>query len=405
MHSALKGIPGSGHSGPFPGFHHHMSGLNGYGGGMPMMGSGFAGPMYGQQQHMGGPYRQMPGLGMHMFPGMNGGGMPPIPQGRGFPNHGAPPGFPQQLPNGNAPGMTHQPFSVPREAAPPPSHSRQPSTSFEKSAEAQVAPPQTAPIARPAPIGRPASVVHGHRRGEHKESANSEVDDLSNHLGSSALLDDSDEPFPFDSGAAARRASVAPGNVARQAFSPATSFGLDHPAFASPPSYPNWGAVNPFGTSSLPGAPTWSTSAPGVNSGWGGAPAASFGALGARNLGSRSVAVRKLLCDACKVLDVTTKAGFHELGSIRDQVERLNIHREEPVSERELLDICDTEGNATNGGGYFDVQTDSNGRTTIKHQTEAPSNGRPVGAPGEIGSPIVGGAMPAIMSRNSGTWE
>ena len=64
---------------------------------------------------------------------------------------------------------------------PQPSHSRQTSASFENPG-----PPQTQPIGRPNPIKRPSSIPQPDER-------RIEVDDLSKHLGSSALLDDTDD--------------------------------------------------------------------------------------------------------------------------------------------------------------------------------------------------------------------
>jgi hypothetical protein len=94
-----------------------------------------------------------------------------------------------------------------------------------------------------------------------------------------------------------------------------------------------------------------------------------------------------MLCRACKKLEGSSPDGYADINAIIDY---LNSSGEGHVSEREILDICETEGNSQNGGGSFDVRKDSNNRYSIRHEIDLPSSHRPVGAPGEIGSPIVG---------------
>lgn len=96
------------------------------------------------------------------------GGIRQMPVGRGSP---------VDTPISQAPigsGLNHS-------SMPQPSHSRQASASFENPG-----PPQTQPIARPNPIQRPSSIPQ-------QDERRTEVDDLSKHLGSSALLDDTDD--------------------------------------------------------------------------------------------------------------------------------------------------------------------------------------------------------------------
>ncbi|CZR61835.1 related to Stress response protein nst1 [Phialocephala subalpina] len=371
IHAALKSPPGMPQPNPFgilPPMH------MGFNPGMPMM-PGFGGrmqhdPMF-PHQPMGGQFRPIGPNGMPMHPGP----MNQMPQGRGFPMQHGPPGFPQ-IPNGLA-GIG-QPFGFPKEGPGSQSHSRQQSATFDKPAEIPGAAPQAQPIARPAPIGRPGSVVHGQRHGD---SSKNDIDDLSNHLGSSALLDDSDEPFSSASGA--RRQSAAPGNMSRQAFAPPF---MDPSAFASPiPGYNTWGAPNPFGPSSLPGS--------GFMGSWGSTPNSSFGNGGPVNRPpqARPVMVRLMLCRACKNLDGSTPDGFYDVKIVKDGVDHLSPPGEPPVTEQELLEICETEGNAMNGGGSFDVRDNGDGHVFIRHEDDLPTSHRTVGAPGEIGSPIVGG--------------
>lgn len=375
LHTALKGPPGAFPPGPFGGMQH--IGMNGFQPGMPAISAGFGGrmhhdPMF-QHQHF------RPPNGLPLPPGMNG---LPMQGGRSFSGHG-PPGFQHQVPT----GPLGQAFGGHKETAAPNLHSRQQSASFDKQAFDNIAPAQ--PIARPAPIGRPSSTVQGQRPGEAHQVGESDIDDLSNHLGSSALLDDSDEPLTAPN--TARRASAVPGGMGRQSFAPSAPFGIDSSSFGSPLSpYGTWAPpMNPFGTSSLPGSS--------YMGGW--SNTNSFGAVGGSSVRAsqpRSVAVRLMLCNACKNLEGSSPDGFLSIATIRDQIERLHAPRDEPVSDKELLDLCETEGNPNNGGGYFDVRVDDDGRTLIRYEPEITSHGRPAGAPGEIGSPIVSGGMASV---------
>ncbi|PMD48928.1 hypothetical protein L207DRAFT_448201 [Hyaloscypha variabilis F] len=361
MHAALKSPPGIPPQ-PSP-FGMQPMGM-GFQPGFPMP-PGFGGMYPGPgpfDPRLGGPN------GMPMHPGL----MHQIPQGRGFPPPHGPPGFPQRIPNGL--GGVGQPFA-PKEGPMSQPHSRQQSGSFDKPFEAPGNAQQAQPIARPAPIGRPASVVHGQRRGN---DGNTDVDDLSNHLGSSALLDDSDEPLT--SGAGVRRPSVAPGLNSRPNFPP--PFGME--PFTSPiGGFPTWGAPpNPFGTSSLPGS--------NYMGGWGPPAGSSFGSVGGsqpiRPSQPRSVVIRLLICQACKNLEGSNPDGYYDINTIKDQVDQGNQF-EQAVSEQELLDICETEGSALNGGGSFDIRKENNGHYSIRYEDDLPVSHRPVGAPG---SPIVG---------------
>jgi hypothetical protein len=372
IHSALKSPPGM-QANPFGGMPMGM----GFQPGMPMMAPGFErmhhNPMFPHQQPLGGPFRPLAGPnGMPIHPGMN---MHQMPQGRGFPLPHGPPGFPN-MPNGL--GGIGQLFGPPKDAPPIQSHSRQPSASYEKPFDNLNGGPQAQPIARPAPIGRPPSVVHGHR----KEAGNTDMEDLTNQLGSSALLDDSDEQ-PINPGFVGRRSSALSNLNSRPNFPP-MPFGME-PTFGSPiHPYNTWGAPpNPFGPSSLPGSS--------FSGGWGPVLNGSFGSAApmVRPSQPRSVAVRLMICRACKNIEGTSPDGFNDINVIKEQIDHFNPGNE-PISEKEVLDICETEGNSINGGGSFDIRRDDNG-CFIRHnaENENTSAHRPVGPPGEIGSPIV----------------
>ena len=145
--------------------------------------------------------------GMPFPPGMNGARQ--IPQVRGGMmdppmSHISTGGFPGA--NTNDVGR----FGMSRDNIPSQTHSRNTSASFDRSSfDAPGIAAQT-PIARPLPpIKRPSSVAP-HPQNENPPRINTDIDDLSNHLGSSALLDDTDVPLSSDSHDS-RRGSMAPG--------------------------------------------------------------------------------------------------------------------------------------------------------------------------------------------------
>jgi len=181
----------------------------------------------------------------------------------------------------------------------------------------------------------------------------------------------------------------------------------------------NWGAPpQPFGVPSLSNPGSWSN-APGMlfitvpctrrsiiltfiaGSGWSSNNA--FGIIGGPNRhASRPVTVRILACQACKQLTSNNSTknsnGFHSIDSIMRQVEQLKPPHEGPVQLRELLQICDTEGNAQNGGGSFTIQDEPPHGIWVKWEPEnsGPMGARGAGAPGEIGSPMMGSSMAAF---------
>ncbi|KAI1342550.1 salt tolerance down-regulator-domain-containing protein [Xylariaceae sp. FL0016] len=349
-----------------------------------------------------GPFNMgMPPLGMQFppgippmgpgFPGMHDHGFPPIvgqfrpgampvpPPGLGghigarpFPMPHAPPGFPHPA-DQPLPGM-HHPWSSADAPGHLPSHSRQHSGSFDQNGSNS----QPIAIGKPAPIGRPASVVQGQRN----QDLALDIDDMSDQLGSSALLDDSDEPFPIGS-LGSRQGTAPPG--ARPSFA-GTSF--MNPVFGSPLGG-GWGGPSVF--SPPPGF---------ASTAW--PPNPTFGAHPPpmRPAQPRSVAVRQMLVQSCHDLQnhATDAAGYIDLSAIKAHVDSLNPPGSDPVSELEVLDMCETEGNPQNGGGSFDIRRSDGDKVAIRFEKSAPSTSSPfskkVGAPGEIGSPIVGSGIP-----------
>jgi hypothetical protein len=135
-----------------------------------------------------------------------------------------------------------------------------------------------------------------------------------------------------------------------------------------------------------------------------------FGVIGgtSRPGTSRPVTVRQMVCQACRQLTVNKKNGdtFHEVNTVLRQVEQIRPANEAPVQMRELLDICETEGDIQNGGGFFTIQKDAQGRTFVKHEVDegiAGSGGRVNTAPGEIGSPVPGSSVPVFRPFQPGS--
>lgn len=102
--------------------------------------------------------------------------------------------------------------------------------------------------------------------------------------------------------------------------------------------------------------------------------------------------IRQLVCQACNKLSISpplnSRNGFHSVEVVLRQVEMLKTGHEGPILLRELLDICDTEGNSQNGGGSFTVEKYEPNGLYVKFE---PGHNRSIGArgaAGEIGSPI-----------------
>ncbi|KAM5354466.1 hypothetical protein ACJ41O_001113 [Fusarium nematophilum] len=299
-------------------------------------------------------------------PGING------PAGRGFPPVPMPPpGFPQA--GGDQFGMGG--FPIPKDI-PPPTHTRQASGQFEGTP-----PTSTQPIGRPAPIGRPGSVSLGR--------SYDELDDEATHLGSRALLDD-DEPLA---------AEVNPGSLRNQPPGPRGDFptspflGSAFP-LAHNPWGPPAGGAHPFPPPGF-GNPGWG--APSVPPGFG--MASPIPALSSMRTAAqpRHVAVRLMLCQACKDLAGSGDSeGYIDIATIKSQIDA--VTGDHSISELDLLNLCETEGSPSNGGGTFDIRRDAGGpgKHSVRWEPD-PSDGfspqyRAVGAPGEIGSPMMGHA-------------
>jgi hypothetical protein len=348
--------------------------------------------------HSHGP--MMPGMGgprmgpnMPMFPPPSGSqnfrGFPPpgvptpnhMAMGRGFAMEG-PPGF------GGIPAFGG-PNQIPGFGMGMPAHSRQTSGSFEKPiAENALAAPQTQPIQRPAPIQRPSSVKPHEEN--HKQS---EVDDLADHLGSKALLDDADDvpEFPQDN----RRTSLQNHGSLR-----GNSLGF---GFSDAPGQSRVDSYAPFGSSSnagsvwstppmpfpMPGGPVWGSSpAPGLFNN-------PFHVMGAPRPGEQRVVwIRRLLCNACKALAIRQSPdGYIDANELYHQIDSGRSATEPMISWPEVKEACDIFGDPSNGGGQLEYKEAVPNSGQLSH-IKLIESGTPTAALGEIGSPVPGHSMP-----------
>jgi len=168
--------------------------------------------MFPHQPHFNG-HQYRPFMAPNGFPypsGMNGVGlMRSFPQGRGGPVEPQMTSLSMGPPIGST-TATHSAgsFSMPRENHSSHSHSRHSSATFERSHFEN--PALAHPIARPAPIQRPSSTAPYQQRDSNRGPANVDIEDGNSHLGSSALLDDTDVPMA-PNGTHSRRGSMARG--------------------------------------------------------------------------------------------------------------------------------------------------------------------------------------------------
>ncbi|KAH8423855.1 putative stress response protein Nst1 [Aspergillus melleus] len=337
------------------------------------------------------------------FPAPNGIPMPPgingtrqMPPGRGFPldpGHGLP--F-------HAPAPLSSAFSA-QQSGLSHGHSRKPSNSFERSPLDTHA--QPFPISRPSPIKRPSSTQQD-QHGDINRTTQRDMDNLSARFGSSALLDDSDAPFSSNLSQSLPGATV-PGSLpgpTRASFaapslfpdplgaSKHSSFSMNTGVGSNP-----WGGHVGFGASAFPGTPTWGTA---HGSGWSNNAFGSGGHHRAHT--SRPVAIRLLVIEAWKQLNTLSPSkgasSHHDAKKLLRQVDQLRPSNEPSISLKEMLDICDTEGNSQNGGGSFSIKSDSMGEfVKFEPDTNSATSGhRGSIVPGEIGSPIPSSSIPAF---------
>lgn len=389
------GPPPGMHPAPGAGFGMPPPGINGFPTGMSLPGIGPRPPMghnIPQFPHntMNSQFRPfgLPGSIPPPPPGMTG---PPMMQhgGRGMPLE-TPQGFPTALPGmapvSQAPGFANSGLQT---------HSRQQSASFDPTGfDPAIGAPGANPIQRPAPIQRPSSVKPG------EFGDGTDIDDLSRHLGSSALLDDADDIPNFDGDG---RGSGPPGGARhpRMPFSNGAMFPPD----------PNAPRLDSFGLPSTGPGSAWSTPSlggafgPVSASGWGSSPTSlsgglfnnAFGAVMNQNRPNvpRPQYIRLLASHACKNLSAMKgpgSDGFHDVAEVLQHTNRNMKVGDATASPSELLDIFETEGDEHNGGGLFLVQDRGQGKA-VKFEEGTRKTRAPSGL-GEIGSPVPGHSIP-----------
>ena len=350
----VNGLPGLGVSAPPNGPPVMMPGM------MPQM------PMY-----------QGPPMGHHPRFGPNG---MQYPQNFGGPRHFQPS---QPMPF-HAQGPVNAPIQAPQNNTPKQSHSRQPSGSTTTEASSQ-----PAPIARPGPIARPSSTTPDRQKSKEKVT-DQEVEQIATQLGSKALLDDSDEPLSnIPSNQSSLPPVGAPGTgrlpFASSFESKQEPFSMSGQGWSGFGSAPGWGAPGP----QRAGAP------------W---PQQAFGAMNhapptmQRSHLPRPMAVRVMLVQACRQM---TSLGekLHPVQNVLHQLEIMKPPGEPPISMDEMLAICDTEGNAQNGGGSFEVMMDKARGQVIKFTEDTAP---PRSSVGDIGSPVPGHAQPSSFAVGFG---
>ena len=397
--------------------------------------------MYSNHVTVGGnQYRNfMAPNGIQFSPGINGSRQ--MPQGRGGMMDPPPSQIsPIGLPSVGSTDVSR--YGLSRDNIPSHTHSRNTSASFDRSGlETPTTPAQAQPIARPAPIKRPSSAAP-HQQVGNATSTNADVDDLSNHLGSSALLEDTDLPLSSNSNDS-RRGSMAPGapRSVRQGFGISSGFSdsigsksvsitstfltlivgdtatrIDNvPRGMQNGNGTTWSAQqSPFGVQPMSGPPLWSNG-PGKENLFSinrfsakkrigfGRPTNSnaFGSIGSASRAnpSRAATIRMAVRTACEKMDGRPLNGqassWLRAEDLLREVQSMKPAHEAPINSLEMFEICDMPGNIQNGEGSFTRLQDPSG-CIIRYEPGRNSSISGSGRAVDVGSPIVGGAMPAI---------
>ncbi|KAF2871912.1 salt tolerance down-regulator-domain-containing protein [Massariosphaeria phaeospora] len=321
-------------------------------------------------------FRPFPPPGMHA--------PSPMSIGRGFPMDG-PPGF------GPMPGFG-APNQIPGFGMGIPAHTRQTSGSFEKpNMESPVVAPQAQPIQRPAPIQRPSS-VKPHE--ENRRHPGPDIDDLANHLGSKALLDD-EEDIPEYQEVPRRTSLQQHPSLGASTLGFGFSDGLGQPRADS--YAPFGGSSNAGSVWGTPPMPFPMTGAPG----WGNSPTSGlfsnqFPILGApRPNEPRIVWIRRMVCHACKVLAVRQPSadGYLEASEVQHHVDSTRVPTEPSIQSHEVKEACDIFGDPSNGGGSLEYKETGPNSGMLSHIKFVEAGGPPPTL-GEIGSPVPGHSVP-----------
>lgn len=369
----------------------HFGGF-GFGQGPPGMPSlpppGFASPMHQNSAFPASPFSPFANPAM--------GGLPASinrpPPGRPFGHPPPPPGF-SGAPESPFPGMG-QGFQAgpPRDTLPMShQHQRQGSIGLDHHSPSISS---SQPIGKPMPIGRPPSVAPGQRPAASLPNAGwgGNVPE-SQGLGSSALLADSEEAPQEFPPAGRRNTSVLPLGIPFPNMSNMEPTGMFNSLW-TPAAQQSF-----FGSPPPPGLPAQSAPWPTA-----GQTSSAFGLQNGMGRQNRSVTVRQLLCHACREVaespatpaEDRLDTGHVSLKAVKNRIDQhQRATQQEPTTDGELVDICETLGNAANGGGNFDVLTASGEKYVRWVPDRSGADGHPlqrapIGAPGQIGSPAIG---------------
>jgi hypothetical protein len=392
----------------------HLSHINS--GGFPAMSSPMAPgphrPPVGLQMSNYSPHTGPPGPQHRSFVAQNIAGLPPgivpMSNGRQFPAEPMPspaPSF-KGYPAARSPGTSQGP-SPGRENNL--LHGRQPSmsasTPFAPGMERGLS-ISTHPIGKPNPIGRPQNDISFGRI----RNPASAVEEIGARLGSSALLDDSDEPEPLPTSAMDNRRVSAPfGMPSLTSHPPLSGSAYDQvqsPFGQSLPKDNGWrSSSSTFGPPGLSAAPGWGGHAPTPAAGWGN-PAPFPTTFVRPGTAPRPVSVRLFAVQSYRTLarsNPGVDGGFFDLNDVvRQAVNMSRTRGDKPPTRGELENILDTEGDAHNGGGLFSTKEDRiNQRTLIKWHPDSLEQSRTVRPGvglGDIGSPLPGN-IPGIRPR------
>lgn len=323
-------------------------------------------------------------------------------------NYVGPHGTPFGLANGLAFGSNGTPPLAARRPSAPGFHMQQPLQTQSRGNVMMPHPPgfhvdgPPPGMFQPSPIGAPAHIDHmsysNHSRPAPIQRPSTFAqpmpgDDESNrHLGSSALLDGADEPLPRPDN---RKFSNPPvmGRIAPMGFSP--------PLFTSLPGQGTFGGApattNFVGTPSSwsasnampPGNETQMWGMPMGGNGW---SSAGFGASARPSNANRPLTIRLAVCQACRQLSQRTGPDtYHDVSALLRQMELNGVLHTAPPMLKEIEEICETEGDAHNGGGLLSFRQtgENNFAVCFDEDSAAPMMNRTPGAPlGEIGSPV-----------------
>lgn len=226
---------------------------------------------------------------------------------------------------------------------------------------------QPAPIGRPGPIARPSSVTP-----EKEPRSQSDINRITTMLGSSALLDGSDEPLEEPPTQRLPVSALGPPGTGRLPF--AGTFNDKSTPFNHVS--PSWSSFN-----TTPGG-GWS-STPRLGPGFG----QPFDSIGSQQNANRSVvpssrSLRILAINACR-----EHSGFQPVQHVLDRMNQLKPINIPALTTSELHAVLDTIGDAQNGGGEFRVENDPQRGQVVTWVEATPTAKSSVG---DIGSPVIG---------------